>query len=623
VFDPATALARVQACESEEELSQAQRDLTQGYPNTYTVTKSMGEHLVVKQMGSVPLLIFRPSIVGCAWAEPYPGWIDAATAAGAVYLACGMGLLQLLQGDPDNVADIIPVDVCCHQMLAHAASVGQQRRQQGATRQVPVVHSSSSARNPMRWRTANEHIPAYWQKNPPAGQLRPAQFQMIASERLFAAQWALRYTVPLAAAQKAASMSGNPDWIAKVARVATYVAKAEGVVDAYRPFTTQEWTFHSQRLQSVLKRQASGEGSVLCIDPCLVRWEKYCSIFCYGLRKWVLKEDLISIEEDSLAVQPVCFNPGKAWVEYDSKRHRVSFPGLLEDLNFACNANRSAPNRHPLGRWVSRLHGDTHGKLRAGHVPRSPGLFANGQHQAAYAQVLSSPRIKSAMEAEVEACGGGEEARQATRERAAGIMARMGSTFDQDRTIRGLAYLFKKIWRQIYDSISLNVGGVEAIRGLLGQGKGTAVVFMPTHRSYVDFLMMSYLCFDSNLPVPHICAREDFLNMSFVSQLLRQSGAYFIKNGVKEDPLYAAVFATYTQHLMLEGQPIEFFLEGTRSRSGKQLPPKLGMLGDVMEPYFEGRLREVHLVPVGDSTPYYHIWTYNPRFYSLLPYMDI
>lgn len=88
-----------------------------GFPNTYTLTKSMGEQILERRKGNLPLTIIRPAIIGCAWREPMPGWVDALTAAGGIYLMAGLGILKEMHCRGANAADIIPVDYVVNSTL--------------------------------------------------------------------------------------------------------------------------------------------------------------------------------------------------------------------------------------------------------------------------------------------------------------------------------------------------------------------------------------------------------------------------------------------------------------------------------------------------------------------------
>ncbi|XP_071963350.1 dihydroxyacetone phosphate acyltransferase-like [Antedon mediterranea] len=132
--------------------------------------------------------------------------------------------------------------------------------------------------------------------------------------------------------------------------------------------------------------------------------------------------------------------------------------------------------------------------------------------------------------------------------------------------------------------------------------KETPVVLLPSHRSYNDFLLMSYILYHYNLPLPRIAAGADFMAMKFINNVLRWAGAFYIRRSFGLDKLYWAVFTEYVQRLIVNGEaPLEFFLEGTRSRTGKSLPPKLGLLSVVLEPFLKGKVSDISLIPIGVS----------------------
>jgi glycerol-3-phosphate O-acyltransferase len=122
------------------------------------------------------------------------------------------------------------------------------------------------------------------------------------------------------------------------------------------------------------------------------------------------------------------------------------------------------------------------------------------------------------------------------------------------------------------------------------------VVLVPTHRSYFDFLIVSSLFYRRHMLPPHIAARE---NMAFgpFGFLWRRAGAFFLRRSFA-DPLYKEVFRTYVAYLIKEGFTQEFFIEGGRSRTGKTLPPRLGVLAWDVEAFLASGRRDLLFVPV-------------------------
>ncbi|CAG0917335.1 unnamed protein product [Notodromas monacha] len=164
------------------------------------------------------------------------------------------------------------------------------------------------------------------------------------------------------------------------------------------------------------------------------------------------------------------------------------------------------------------------------------------------------------------------------------------------KTVRFFAVILSKLVRQIFCHVYINRAGIEKVRAALPHAP---TILLPTHRSYADFLVISFLNYSYHLPLPVIAAAMDFTGMSGVGELLRRSGAFFIKRNVREDALYRVILLEYVQTIIrLGNQPLEFFIEGTRSRTSKSLSPKLGLLGACFEMYMKGVVPDLNLVPI-------------------------
>ncbi|XP_021564025.1 dihydroxyacetone phosphate acyltransferase isoform X4 [Carlito syrichta] len=165
--------------------------------------------------------------------------------------------------------------------------------------------------------------------------------------------------------------------------------------------------------------------------------------------------------------------------------------------------------------------------------------------------------------------------------------------------IRFFAFSLSKIFKQIFSKVCVNEEGIQKLQRAIQEHP---VVLLPSHRSYIDFLILSFLLYNYDLPVPVIAAGMDFLGMKVVSELLRMSGAFFMRRTFGGNKLYWAVFSEYVKTMLRNGYaPVEFFLEGTRSRSAKTLPPKFGLLNIVMEPFFKREVFDTYLVPISIS----------------------
>eukprot|EP00039_Didymoeca_costata_P024841 m.11664 g.11664 ORF g.11664 m.11664 type:complete len:705 (+) comp4501_c0_seq2:24-2138(+) len=165
--------------------------------------------------------------------------------------------------------------------------------------------------------------------------------------------------------------------------------------------------------------------------------------------------------------------------------------------------------------------------------------------------------------------------------------------------VKILGYTMQKLIFTIYEDVVFSKSELQQVREALEK---TPVLLLPSHRSYMDFLVLSFLFYLNELPLPAIASGEDFLKMGPISWILRGCGAFFMRRSFKNDRLYWACFSEYVDTLITNGDaPMEFFVEGTRSRTGKSILPKNGLLGVALRPFFDARVGDITIFPVSIS----------------------
>ena len=137
------------------------------------------------------------------------------------------------------------------------------------------------------------------------------------------------------------------------------------------------------------------------------------------------------------------------------------------------------------------------------------------------------------------------------------------------RVVRGTLAWF---WSHVYTRI--DAYGIEKLAQL---SYTHTPVYVPVHRSHIDYIVLSYVLYCNGYMIPHIAAGDN-LNTPLLGPILRRCGAFFIKRSFRDDPIYREVIATYLHRLIKDGHPIEFFLEGTRSRTGRTIGPRHGFV---------------------------------------------
>jgi len=221
-------------------------------------------------------------------------------------------------------------------------------------------------------------------------------------------------------------------------------------------------------------------------------------------------------------------------------------------------------------------------------------------------QVVSARLVRASIEAEAKAKGRTLEQTTRRARRLADEIA-AGYSSAAINFVERLLSLF--VWEKVFKGI--DVRGLDSIREL---GQSHEIIYLPSHRSHADYLLLSYILYHHGMVPPHIAAGIN-LNMPVVGGLLRRCGAFFMRRKFSGDALYTAVFRAYVDALVARGYAIEFFPEGGRSRTGRLLAPKTGLLAMVVESALRQRTRPVALVPI--YIGYDKVWEVGSYFKEL------
>lgn len=182
---------------------------------------------------------------------------------------------------------------------------------------------------------------------------------------------------------------------------------------------------------------------------------------------------------------------------------------------------------------------------------------------------------------------------EAEMQRARSMLVRMAADF-RFNWLEGFAFVLGLLFQRLYQGIAVDNSGLDRVREA---ARKAPIVMVPAHRSHIDYLLLSVLNYTHGLITPHIASGD---NLSFwpMGPIFRHCGAFFIRRAIKQDPLYKTVLSQYVRKLLKEGYWIEFFIEGTRSRSGKSLTPKYGMLYMIADAVASGAAPDANLMPI-------------------------
>ncbi len=208
-------------------------------------------------------------------------------------------------------------------------------------------------------------------------------------------------------------------------------------------------------------------------------------------------------------------------------------------------------------------------------------------------RVLTDERVQQAIQRRSRKKGRSPES---VRKEAYRLLKEIAADFDP---------LFLRFWdwvvswavRHLFEGLEVDQEGLRKVREA---ARNANLVIVPCHRSHMDYMIMGYI-FYHNYMYPPLTAAG--LNLAFwpMGFLFRKSGAFFIRRDFRGSVLYPVIFSRYLHTILSEGYPIEFFIEGGRSRSGKMVLPKPGFLAMLLEGHRAGACRELAFVPVAIS----------------------
>ena len=206
------------------------------------------------------------------------------------------------------------------------------------------------------------------------------------------------------------------------------------------------------------------------------------------------------------------------------------------------------------------------------------------------AEILRSPRLRSVI---TDMAGQDKSVLGEKLEAASDMLKELQAVPNAD-IVKAVGVGLRWAFNRIYRGIEFDQSDIDRVRKASREG---AVILLPSHKSHIDYLVMSYFFYERNLMVPLIAAGDN-LNFQPVGPIFRRCGAFFIRRSFKGDRLYAAVVDAYIRRLIRDGFPMELFLEGGRSRTGKLLEPKLGLLNMIVDAALAVPTQKVHFVPV-------------------------
>ena len=157
--------------------------------------------------------------------------------------------------------------------------------------------------------------------------------------------------------------------------------------------------------------------------------------------------------------------------------------------------------------------------------------------------------------------------------------------------------------RTYHQGIHVSSSEIQNLRRIaaLAAQKKQSLIFLPCHRSHIDYVSLQVICYRLGIALAVVVAGDN-LNFPLVGPFLQHAGAMWIRRSFGGDELYQSAVQGYVDAILKGGYNFECFIEGGRSRTGKLLPPKFGILGYILDSLLGGRVQDAWIIPV--STQY-------------------
>lgn len=265
---------------SEKEFQSIEPTIIGEWPNTYSYSKALAEHVISENRDVLPVAIFRPSIVISTWKEPIPGWIDNMNGPTMGVLGCSLGMIRCGHVDPDKVCDMVPVDTVVNALIAAAWETSFAGR--GDTK---VYNFVSGIQQPITWGQYFDICKEHFVRSPPSRAMWYFFVILCRKSYTYLATSFLLEFIPACLMDLVPFLTTgnhkNVDLYYKSIKFLTLVSK----------FSTQEWTFHDSNVRSLLSTLSPEDKELFYFDLTQLNWKEYLKAYVAGIRLFLLKEN--------------------------------------------------------------------------------------------------------------------------------------------------------------------------------------------------------------------------------------------------------------------------------------------------------------------------------------------
>ncbi|XP_032293111.1 putative fatty acyl-CoA reductase CG5065 [Drosophila virilis] len=248
-------------------------------PNTYTFTKALAEHMLLKEAGNLPVAIVRPSIVTASLNEPFAGWVDNFNGPTGLVSALAKGLFRTMMCEKNYVADMVPVDIVINLMIAAAWRTATRK-----SNNLLIYNCCTGQRNPIIWSEFVKYAMSSVRKHPLEGCLWYPTGDLRMNRPMNTLNCILKHFLPAHILDAVARIMGKKPF---VVNVQNKIAKA---VECLEYFATRQWRFKDDNVNGLLHTLSPKDREIFVFDVRNINWDKYVERYVLGFREFLFKQ---------------------------------------------------------------------------------------------------------------------------------------------------------------------------------------------------------------------------------------------------------------------------------------------------------------------------------------------
>ncbi|CAH0602009.1 unnamed protein product [Chrysodeixis includens] len=263
---------------SDDALLEIEKKLLKSHPNTYTFTKHLAEHEVVKCADHFPCTIVRPTMIVAAWKEPVPGWTCSKVGPQGFLMGAAKGVVRRLPLAEKNVADYIPVDVVVNELLVAGWEAGKNKS--GLT----VYHCSSSTCKPFTWSVLDNAVNEMLHKHPLKSAVWYPHLKFVPSLLMFRISAILVHFFPAILLDMMLRLSGKRPILFRLHK------NVWNSLNRLERFIFSEWKFYNPNTLELAKKLNEEDKKLFYIDISSLKWLEYFQTLHLGVRRYLNHE---------------------------------------------------------------------------------------------------------------------------------------------------------------------------------------------------------------------------------------------------------------------------------------------------------------------------------------------